>query len=161
LVLANVIPCLDVTTAGSLCGRSSAAEADNCATSAIRSTGLRYNEQGADEMVFFDIRPHGRATMVEVIQRAADQCFMPLTVGGGAFGRRYPPCCGQAPTKSASTLCLNPDLIRTGSENLDQYIVVSMDAKKVGPDKWAVFAHGRGDRVGRDRMGKSRVAGRW
>ena len=46
---------------------------------------LRYNEQGADEMVFFDITAtaHGRGTMVDVIERAADQCFMPLTVGGG------------------------------------------------------------------------------
>ncbi len=46
---------------------------------------IRYNEQGADEMVFFDITAsaHGRATMVDVIERAANQCFMPLTVGGG------------------------------------------------------------------------------
>ena len=46
---------------------------------------VRYNEQGADEMVFFDITAsaHGRATIVDVIERTADQCFMPLTVGGG------------------------------------------------------------------------------
>jgi phosphoribosylformimino-5-aminoimidazole carboxamide ribonucleotide (ProFAR) isomerase len=44
-----------------------------------------YYEQGLDELVFFDITAsaHGRTTMVDVIQRAADQCFMPLTVGGG------------------------------------------------------------------------------
>ena len=46
---------------------------------------MRYNEQGADEMVFFDITAsaHARASMADVIRRAADCCFMPLTVGGG------------------------------------------------------------------------------
>src|SRR6476469_3975021 len=46
---------------------------------------IRYNEQGADEMVFFDITAsaHGRGTMIDVIERTASQCFMPLTVGGG------------------------------------------------------------------------------
>src|SRR6201990_756900 len=46
---------------------------------------VRYNDQGADEMVFFDITAsaHGRATMIDVIERTAAQCFMPLTVGGG------------------------------------------------------------------------------
>src|SRR3954452_21332666 len=46
---------------------------------------IRYNDQGADEMVFFDITAsaHGRGTMVDVIERTADHCFMPLTVGGG------------------------------------------------------------------------------
>jgi cyclase len=46
---------------------------------------VRYNDQGADEMVFFDIYGQctGRGTMVEVIERVADRCFMPLTVGGG------------------------------------------------------------------------------
>src|SRR6185369_15619026 len=89
---------------------------------------LRYNEQGADEMVFFDITAtaHGRATMVEVIQRAADQCFMPLTVGGGL-----------------RTVDDMYTMLRAGADKISiQCIVVSLDAKKVGPDKWAVFSHG-------------------
>src|SRR5450756_2642160 len=83
----RVIPCLDVHAGQVTRGvRFGIAE-----TGGLRNVGdpvelaLRYNEQGADEMVFFDITAsaHGRDTMVEVIQRVANQCFMPLTVGGG------------------------------------------------------------------------------
>src|SRR5438445_400779 len=83
----RVIPCLDVhdgqVTRGVQFGRAEAGELRNVGDPV--ALALRYNEQGADEMVFFDITAsaHGRATMVDVIERAADQCFMPLTVGGG------------------------------------------------------------------------------
>ena len=83
----RVIPCLDVhaghVTRGVQFGKAEAGELRNVGDPV--ELALRYNEQGADEMVFFDITAsaHGRATMVEVIERAADQCFMPLTVGGG------------------------------------------------------------------------------
>src|SRR5437667_11520552 len=87
VIAKRVIPCLDVhdgqVTRGVQFGKAEAGE--------LRIVGdpvelaLRYNEQGADEMVFFDITAsaQGRATMVNVIERAADQGFMPLTVGGG------------------------------------------------------------------------------
>ena len=83
----RVIPCLDVhdgkVTRGVQFGRAE--------EGGLREVGdpvelaVRYNEQGADEMVFFDITAsaHGRATMIEVIERTAAKCFMPLTVGGG------------------------------------------------------------------------------
>ena len=83
----RIIPCLDVhdgkVTRGVQFGKAEAGE--------LRDVGdpvelaIRYNRQGADEMVFFDITAtaHGRRSMVEVIERTADQCFMPLTVGGG------------------------------------------------------------------------------
>src|SRR5437762_8618488 len=83
----RVIPCLDVhgghVTRGVQFGRAEAGELRNVGDPV--ELALRYNEQGADEMVFFDITAsaQGRATMVNVIERAADQCFMPLTVGGG------------------------------------------------------------------------------
>src|SRR3984885_3481738 len=83
----RVIPCLDVhdgkVTRGVQFGRAEAGELRNVGDPV--ELAIRYNNQGADEMVFFDITAsaHGRATMVEVIERAADQCFMPLTVGGG------------------------------------------------------------------------------
>ena len=83
----RVIPCLDVhdgqVTRGVQFGKAEAGELRNVGDPV--ALALRYNEQGADEMVFFDITAsaHGRASMVEVIQRGADQCFMPLTVGGG------------------------------------------------------------------------------
>src|SRR5438874_1723579 len=83
----RVIPCLDVhagqVTRGVQFGRAEAGELRNVGDPV--SLAIRYDEQGADEMVFFDITAsaHGRATMIEVIERVADRCFMPLTVGGG------------------------------------------------------------------------------
>jgi cyclase len=109
---------------------------------------LRYNEQGADEMVFFDITAtaHGRSTMVDVIERAASQCFMPLTVGGGlrTVDDMFIMLRAGADKISINSSALNtPDLIRAGAEKFgSQCIVVSIDARKVAPDKWEVFSHG-------------------
>src|SRR5438105_15158253 len=83
----RVIPCLDVhdgqVTRGKQFGKAEAGELRNVGDPV--ELAIRYNEQGADEMVFFDITAsaHGRATMLSVIGRTADHCFMPLTVGGG------------------------------------------------------------------------------
>src|SRR6187402_3401092 len=83
----RVIPCLDVhdgqVTRGVQFGKAEAGELRNVGNPV--ELAIRYNEQGADELVFFDITAsaHGRATMVDVIERVAQRCFMPLTVGGG------------------------------------------------------------------------------
>src|SRR5436309_487026 len=83
----RVIPCLDVhdghVTRGIQFGRAEAGELHNVGDPV--ELALRYNGQGADEMVFFDITAsaHGRRTMTDVIERVAEKCFMPLTVGGG------------------------------------------------------------------------------
>ena len=112
------------------------------------SVASRDNEQGADEMVFFDITAsaHGRTTMVEVVERAADQCFMPLTVGGGlrSVDDMYTMLRAGADKISINSSALaNPDLIRAGAEKFgSQCIVVSIDAKKAAPDRWEVFSHG-------------------
>jgi cyclase len=109
---------------------------------------MRYNEQGADEMVFFDITAsaHGRATMIDVIERAANECFMPLTVGGGlrAVEDMHAMLKAGADKISINSSALaNPDLIRAGAEKFgSQCIVVSIDTKKVAPDRWEVFSHG-------------------
>src|SRR5499427_2423224 len=146
----RVIPCLDVhggkVTRGKQFGRAEAGQ--------LRDVGdpvelaIRYNEQGADEMVFFDITAsaHGRATMVEVIERAADECFMPLTVGGGlrSVDDMYTMLRAGADKISINSSALaTPDLIRAGAEKFgSQCIVVSIDAKMVAPDRWEVFSHG-------------------
>ncbi len=83
----RVIPCLDVhdgqVTRGVQFGKAEEGGLRNVGDPV--ELAVRYNDQGADEMVFFDITAsaHGRKTMVEVIERVADRCFMPLTVGGG------------------------------------------------------------------------------
>ncbi len=146
----RVIPCLDVhagqVTRGRQFGRAEAGELRNVGDPV--ALALRYNEQGADEMVFFDITAtaHARATMVDVIERAADQCFMPLTVGGGlrTVQDMFTMLRAGADKVSINSSALaTPDLIRQGAEKFgSQCIVVSIDCKRTGPDQWEVFSHG-------------------
>jgi imidazole glycerol-phosphate synthase subunit HisF len=162
----RVIPCLDVhdgqVTRGVQFGKAEAGGLRNVGDPV--ALALRYNEQGADEMVFFDITAsaHGRATMIDVIERAADQCFMPLTVGGGirsvddmhALLRA-----GADKTSINSSALATPDLIRQGAEKFgSQCVVVSIDAKKVGADRWEVFSHGGRKATGLDAVEWARKA---
>jgi cyclase len=109
---------------------------------------LRYNEQGADEMVFFDITAtaHGRATIVDVIERVGDQCFMPLTVGGGVRTIEDMSVllrAGADKVSINSSALATPDLIRVGAEKFgSQCIVVSIDARRGAPGTWEVYSHG-------------------
>jgi len=154
----RVIPCLDVhdgqVTRGVRFGQAEKGELRNVGDPV--ELALRYNEQGADEMVFFDITAsaHGRATMVNVIEKAADQCFMPLTVGGGlrSVDDMYTMLRAGADKISINSSALaNPELIRQGSEKFgSQCIVVSIDARKTGLDKWDVFSHGGRKATGLD-----------
>ena len=146
----RVIPCLDVhagqVTRGVQFGRAEAGELRNVGDPV--ELAVRYNEQGADEMVFFDITAsaHGRATIIDVIQRTADQCFMPLTVGGGIRSVEDMHTmlkAGADKISINSSAIASPDLIRAGAEKFgSQCIVVSIDAKKVAPERWEVFSHG-------------------
>ncbi len=162
----RVIPCLDVhdgkVTRGVQFGRAEAGELRNVGDPV--ELALRYNEQGADEMVFFDITAsaHGRATMVNVIERAADQCFMPLTVGGGikSVEDMYTMLRAGADKISINSSALaRPELIREGAQKFgSQCIVVSIDAKKTGPDQWVVFSHGGRKPTGLDAIEWARRA---
>ena len=146
----RVIPCLDVhagqVTRGVQFGRAEAGGLRNVGDPV--ELAIRYNEQGADEMVFFDITAsaHGRATLVDVIQRTADQCFMPLTVGGGIrtiADMQTMLRAGADKVSINSSALATPDLIRAGAEKFgSQCIVVSIDAKKTASDRWEVFSHG-------------------
>jgi cyclase len=146
----RVIPCLDVhagqVTRGVQFGKAEAGELRNVGDPV--ELALRYNDQGADEMVFFDITAsaEGRASIVEVIERAADQCFMPLTVGGGirtVEDMQTMLRAGADKVSINSSALATPDLIRAGAEKFgSQCIVVSIDAKKTGADRWEVFSHG-------------------
>src|SRR3569832_947466 len=119
----RVIPCLDVhdgkVTRGVQFGKAEAGELRNVGDPV--ALALRYNELGADEMVFFDITAsaHGRASMVGVIERAANECFMPLTVGGGirTVDDMYTMLRAGADKISINSSALaNPDLIHAGAE---------------------------------------------
>src|SRR5688572_13074864 len=146
----RVIPCLDchdgMVTRGVQFGRAEEGGLRNVGDPV--DLAVRYNEQGADEMVFFDITAsaHGRATMVDIIQRTADQCFMPLTVGGGirtVEDMHMMLKAGADKVSINSSAIANPDLIRAGAEKFgSQCVVVSIDAKRVAQDRWEVFSHG-------------------
>jgi len=92
--------------------------------------------------------------MIGVIERAADQCFMPLTVGGGIRSvedMHLMLKAGADKTSINSSALATPDLIRQGAEKFgSQCIVVSIDAKKVAPDRWEVFSHGGRKSTGLD-----------
>ena len=156
----RVIPCLDVhdgkVTRGVQFGRAEAGELKNVGDPV--ELAIRYNDQGADEMVFFDITAtaHGRTSMIEVIERTADRCFMPLTVGGGirAVADMSQMLRAVADKVSINSSALaNPQLIREGAEKFgSQCIVVSIDAKRVSPDSWRVFSHGGRKDTGLDAL---------
>lgn len=154
----RVIPCLDVhggqVTRGVQFGKAEAGELRNVGDPV--ELAVRYNDQGADEMVFFDITAtaHGRATIVDVIERTADQCFMPLTVGGGIRtldDMQTMLRAGADKVSINSSAIATPDLIRTGAEKFgSQCIVVSIDAKRTAPEKWEVFVAGGRKATGLD-----------
>jgi len=146
----RVIPCLDVhdghVTRGVQFGRAESGGLRNVGDPV--DLALRYNEQGADEMVFFDITAsaHGRATMIAVIERVAEKCFMPLTVGGGirTVEDMHAMLRAGADKVSINSAALaTPELVRDGAEKFgSQCIVVSIDAKRTDPGRWEVFSHG-------------------
>lgn len=154
----RIIPCLDVhdgqVTRGVQFGRAEEGGLRNVGDPV--ELAVRYNDQGADEMVFFDITAsaHGRATMVDVIERAAGECFMPLTVGGGIreLADMSVMLRAGADKVSINSSALNtPELISAGAEKFgSQCIVVSIDCKKVAPDRWEVFLHGGRKPTGRE-----------
>jgi cyclase len=140
----RIIPCLDVDRGRVVKGTKflnlrDAGDPVECAK--------EYDRQGADELVFLDITASSdnRATMIDVVERTANECFMPLTVGGGIRAVediRAMLKAGADKTSVNTAAIQNPDLVRAGAERFgSQCIVVAIDAKRVGKS-WEVFTHG-------------------
>ena len=108
----------------------------------------RYDEQGADELVFLDITASSdeRETMVHVVEEVASQVFIPLTVGGGIrelSDIRRMLNAGADKVGINTTAVNNPDFVRQAAERFgSQCIVVAIDAKQVGDGQWEIFTHG-------------------
>jgi len=108
-----------------------------------------YEAQGADELIFLDITASSdeRKTMIDVVERTASECFMPLTVGGGlrtVENIRDMLNAGADKVSLNTAAVANPDLInKSASKFGNQCIVVAIDAKRVnGEKRWEVFTHG-------------------
>jgi imidazole glycerol-phosphate synthase subunit HisF len=153
LVLAKrIIPCLDVDRGRVVKGTKflnlrDAGDPVECAK--------EYDRQGADELVFLDITAsaENRATMIDVVERTANECFMPLTVGGGirtVEDIRAMLKAGADKTSVNTAAVQDPELVRAGAERFgSQCIVVAIDVKRSvgrgagshGP-LWEVYTHG-------------------
>ncbi len=141
----RIIPCLDVTGGRVVKGTKflnlrDAGDPVECAK--------EYDRQGADELVFLDITASSdnRATMIDVVERTANECFMPVTVGGGirtVEDIRAMLKAGADKTSLNTSAVQNPAVIRAGAERFgSQCIVVAIDAKRAGDARWEVFTHG-------------------
>jgi cyclase len=143
-VRARVIPCLDV--------------ADGRVVKGVNFVSLRdagdpveqaraYDAAGADELCFLDIGAshEGRETIIDVVRRTAEVCFMPLTVGGGvrsAADARALLLAGADKVAVNSAAVRRPEVVgEIASMMGSQCVVASIDARRVG-SRWEVFTHG-------------------
>ena len=141
----RIIPCLDV--------------ADGRVVKGVNFVDLRdagdpvdaaraYDAAGADEITFLDIHAthENRGTMFDVVTRTAEQCFIPLTVGGGVrtvADVRALLLAGADKVSFNSAAVANPDVVAEAADHFgSQCIVVAIDAKTVAPGKWEIFTHG-------------------
>ena len=141
----RIIPCLDV--------------ADGRVVKGVNFVGLRdagdpvdaaraYDAAGADELCFLDINAthENRGTMFDMVQRTAEQCYIPLTVGGGVRSPqdvRALLLAGADKVSFNSAAVANPDVVAEAANQFgSQCIVCAIDAKTVAPGKWELFTHG-------------------
>lgn len=142
----RIIPCLDVKAGRVVKGVQfetlrDAGDPVDCARA--------YEKQGADELVFLDITASsdGRAIMRDVVERTADQVFMPLTVGGGLRSVediRAMLNAGADKVSLNTSAIASPELVLESAKRFgSQCIVVAIDARRVpGTETWEVFSHG-------------------
>jgi cyclase len=141
----RIIPCLDVKDGRVVKGVNFVDLID--AGDPVESAKA-YDAAGADELCFLDIAAtlENRGTMYDVARRTAEQCFMPLTIGGGV---RTPNdvrkllLAGADKVSFNSAAVANPDVVADSANRFgSQCIVVAIDAKTVSPGKWEIFTHG-------------------
>ncbi|MBQ1855586.1 MAG: imidazole glycerol phosphate synthase subunit HisF [Anaerovibrio sp.] len=141
----RIIPCLDVKGGRVVKGTNFVG---------LRDAGdpvelaRRYDKERCDELVFLDITASNeqRDTIVQVARDCASQVFIPFTIGGGIRtpeDMRKMLKAGADKTSVNSAAVKNPDIIRQGAEIFGrQCVVLAVDAKKTGEDKWEVFVNG-------------------
>lgn len=141
----RLIPCLDVKDGRVVKGVNFVDLVD--AGDPVEAA-MAYDAAGADELCFLDIAAshEGRETIYDVVARTAEHCFMPVTVGGGV---RTVEDIRKLLLSGADKVSINTaavkdlDFVARAADKFgDQCIVVSVDAKSTGTDKWEIFTHG-------------------
>ncbi|MBK20531.1 MAG: imidazole glycerol phosphate synthase subunit HisF [Rhodospirillaceae bacterium] len=149
----RVIPCLDVKDGRTVKGVNFVDLVD--AGDPVEQARL-YDEAGADELCFLDITAshENRDTLFDVVGRTAEQCFMPLTVGGGVRTTediRKLLVTGADKVSINSAAVQRPEFVGEAAEKFgSQCIVVAIDAKETAPEKWEIFTHGGRNPTGID-----------
>jgi cyclase len=149
----RVIPCLDVKDGRVVKGINfvnlrDAGDPVQCA--------IAYDAGGADELCFLDITAshERRATMLDVVQRTAEACFMPLTVGGGTRNLddiRALLIAGADKVSINTAAVEKRAIVRDAARKFgSQCIVVAIDAKQMSPGKWEISTHGGRNATGLD-----------
>jgi cyclase len=148
----RVIPCLDVKDGRVVKGVKFVDLRD--AGDPVEAA-IAYDAAGADELCFLDITAshENRDTIFDVVQRTAEACFMPLTVGGGVRSVediRKLLTCGADKVSINTAAVARRAFVKEAAEKFgDQCVVVAIDAKKVG-DRWEIFTHGGRSPTGLD-----------
>ena len=153
----RVIPCLDVKDGRVVNGLRFVDLRDACGP---LKAAIAYDAAGADELTFLDITAshENRGTMLDVVRRTAEACFMPVTVGGGVRSVEDIRALlkSGADKVSINTAAVNRrEFVREAAEKFgDQCIVVAIDAKRVSKpgekDRWDIFTHGGRNPTGLD-----------
>lgn len=149
----RVIPCLDVKDGRVVKGVNFVSLRD--AGDPVEQAIL-YDQAGADELTFLDITASSdnRDTILDVVERTAEKVFLPLTVGGGIRSTqdmRRLLLAGADKCSINSAAITRPALVAEAAEKFgSQCVVVAIDARQTGPDKWEVFAQGGRKATGLD-----------
>ncbi len=149
----RIIPCLDVKDGRVVKGVNFVDLID--AGDPVEQARV-YDAAGADELCFLDITASSdnRDTLYDVVRGTAEQCFMPLTVGGGVRvveDIRKLLLAGADKVSINTAAVARPEFVREAAEKFgNQCIVVAIDAKATAPGKWEIFTHGGRNATGLD-----------
>lgn len=149
----RIIPCLDVDNGRVVKGVNFVDFVD--AGDPVAQAKV-YDLQGADELTFLDITASSdnRDTIYDVVNQTAEQCFMPVTVGGGVRTTediRKLLLAGADKVSINTAAIHNPEFVRKAAQKFGaQCIVVALDAKSIGADKFEIFTHGGRKETGID-----------
>lgn len=117
---------------------------------------LRYYQQGADELIYMDCVAslYGRNSLGEIVKSAAQDVFIPMTVGGGIRSvddATYLLRCGADKVAVNTAAVANPQLISDIARRFgSQCMVLSIEAKEIGPDRWEVYTDNGREKTGWD-----------